>query len=122
MSPTEAIETSSEIRMQVAGQKRIGVTELARGTAWRKKLAECRVLEVIDRNTTAGWLLSEEGMASLLETISYFEAEAERAQVAYLIETRRNADDWKAGADLHRDIDRLAESSLAQMKAAFDDD
>ena len=122
MPIADTLEMSSAIRSQVVEQQRIGVTELARGTAWRKRLADCKILEVIDRGSTAGWLLSKEGMASLLDTISYFELEAERAQVAYLVETRSSYNDWKAGEDLHRAIDGNASEVLGSLKAAFDAD
>lgn len=120
MLPAEALEMSGAIQRRVVGQQRIGVTELARGKEWRKKLADCKILEVIDRGATAGWLLSQEGMNSLLDTIAYFEEEAERAQVAYLVETRSSLSDWKAGDDLHHAIDAEAEEVLGKLKAAFD--
>ena len=122
MSPAELLETSESIRQRVVGQQRVSVTELARGTAWRKQLADCKLLEVVDRNTTAGWLVSEEGMAALLDTISYFESEAERAQIAYLIETRRDETSWKSGTDLQEAVDRNAESSIERLKAALNGD
>jgi len=120
MNTAEVLEMSGSIRRQVAGQQRIGVTELARGTAWRDKLAEHEILEVVDRGATAGWLLSQDGMASLLDTIAHFEEEAERAQVACLVHARASRNNWKTGDDLHQAIDAIADGALNDMKTAFD--
>ena len=120
MVPIEALEMSSAIQSKVVDQQRISVTELARGTTWRKKLVDCKILEVADRGSTIGWLLSQEGMSSLLETISYFESEAERAQMAYLIEVRKSHDDWKSGAELTQAVADNVDETLTKLKAVFD--
>lgn len=104
------------------GQQRISVTELARGTAWRKKLASCRLLEVVDRGSSIGWLVSDKGMKALLDTISYFESEAESAQVAYIVESRASYDDWKSGDALKQAVETHAEDTIAILEAAFQDD
>ena len=120
MVPIEALEMSSAIQSKVVDQQRISVTELARGTTWRKKLVDSKILEVADRGSTIGWLLSQEGMSSLLETISYFESEAERAQMAYLIEVRKSHDDWKSGAELTQAVADNVDETLTKLKAVFD--
>ena len=120
MALEETLELSGNIRSRAASQARIGVTELARGTAWRSKLEECKLLEVVERGATAGWLLSSEGMQSLLDTIAYFEAEAERAQVACLLQMRSTYDDWKTGTELRDAVDSELESMLPRLKEAFD--
>lgn len=122
MVSAEALEMSNAIRSRATERQRIGVTELARGTAWREKLVGCKILEVVDRGSTAGWLLSQEGMSSLLDTISYFEEEAERAQVAYIVEARSARDDWNAGEDLRQAVEAEAENTLGKLKAALDGD
>ena len=121
MNASEALLVGNAIRNQVVGKQRIGVTDLARSTAWRKMLAECKVLEVVDRGSTAGWLLSEEGMASLLDTISYFEEEAERTQVAYIVEKREGYRDWASGDALKRRIAEDAANVVANLETMFHD-
>lgn len=122
MSPAETLEVSNVIRNRVMNQQRISVTELARNTTWRKKLASCRLLEIVDRGSSVGWLVSNKGMEALLDTISYFEAEAESAQVAYIVEARTGRDDWKSGPALKQDIDAHAKETIAALEAAFYDD
>ena len=122
MNAAEALVASDAIRSRVIGQQRVGVTDLARSTAWRKKLAECKMIEVVDRGSTVGWLLSEDGLASLLDTISYFESEAERTQVAYVVEMREGYRDWASGDKLRKQVAEAADDVVAELEAAFDGD
>ena len=119
MNPAETLEMSNAIRNRVINQQRISVTELARGTAWRKKLTSCCLLEVVDRGSSVGWLVSNKGMDALLDTIAYFESEAESAQIAYIVESRSGYDEWKSGTELKQDIDAHAEETISKLEAAF---
>ena len=120
MDASEALSMSEHIQNRFAVQDRISVTELARGTEWRRRLADCGVLEVVDRGATAGWLLSSDGMQALLDTISYFEAEAERTQVAYIVESRARYEDWRSGADLSAAVADIATSEIERLAGAFE--
>ena len=120
MSPVDTLDLSDSIRRQVVGRPRISVTELARGNAWRDELVQCDIMEVVDRGSTAGWLLSEAGMAALLDTIAYFESEAESAQIAYIVESRSGYSNWKSGKDLQETIASSAVDTIAVLEAAFD--
>ena len=119
MNASEALMASNAIRNRAIGQQRIGVTDLARSTSWRKKLAENKMIEIVDRGSTVGWLLSDEGLSSLLETISYFESEAERTQVAYVVEMREGYREWSSGDSLRKQIAEGAEDVLADLEASF---
>jgi hypothetical protein len=76
-----------------AGSYRIGVTELARNPKWRETLPELGVMQIMDRKTTAGWLISDAEMDEIcadLENYKKLMREQEEAEtVRTIIETRQ---------------------------------
>lgn len=91
MSPNEMLERAGSVRDSVLGRPRISATELARSKDWRERLPKEGVIEVTDRGGTAGWLVSDEDMRSLVEGYAYLEQEVERAQVAAMLGARRGS-------------------------------
>ena len=116
------LRTVDGIRGSVAGSKRMSVTDFARSNTWRKLLPKCDVIEVVDRSATAGWLLSDKGMRSLLDNITYLEDELERAQIALIFKQREGRDDWASGEELQAGALKLLDEDLDAARAAIDGD
>ena len=79
---------------------RVGLSDFSHGRKWRDDLAEAVVLEIVDRTETAGWLLSDEGMGSLVERIESLEAELEQARLSAIFEARAHRESWAQGEQL----------------------
>lgn len=110
------------MRASVVGSQRMSVTDFARGTAWRKTLPKCDIIEVVDRASTAGWLLSDKGLHALLDNIAYLEDELERAQIALIFNQREGRDDWASGETLRVGALSLLGENLDAATAAIDGD
>lgn len=121
MQPKALLDTTNNIRSRTVAQSRISVTDLARSTSWRKTLKKDRVVEVLDRGTQVGWLLSPDGMQALLDTMDYLETELERAQIAYLHAQRFQDENWLSGADLAESAANYLDANYETMQAALDD-
>ena len=91
MSPNEVLDRAGSVRDTVLGRSRISATDLARSKEWRERLPREGVIEVTDRGGTAGWLVSDEDMRSLVEGYAYLEQEVERSQVAAMLDARRDS-------------------------------
>ncbi|MCI8367809.1 MAG: hypothetical protein HFJ66_09500 [Eggerthellaceae bacterium] len=91
MAPFDTIDRASAIGRRVSGDVRISVTELSRGNEWRSQLPVAGVIEITDRGDTAGWLLSDEDMRSLVASIALLEEELEQAQIAAMFKAREGA-------------------------------
>lgn len=95
------------MRAASSGQRRISVTDLARGKDWRAELPEVGVMEVTDRGETAAWLLSDADMKALAEGYALLEEELEQAQVSAIFSAREGYHDLRSGSDL-KDAARTA--------------
>lgn len=79
---------------------RIGLSDFSHGRKWRDDLAEKGVLEIVDRSETAGWLVSDESMGSLVDRIGTLEDELEQARLEVLFAARAHRDSWMQGEEL----------------------
>lgn len=120
MAPEATIDRVNAVRNSVRATRRINVTELARGKAWREELPECNVMEIIDRGANAGWLVSDAVMGAILDTIDYLEARLEQASMAAIVNARRGYDDWMEGDDLGRAALAALDERGDEMRAALD--
>ncbi len=111
MAPMELLNRAARISSCVSRDSRISVTELSRGTDWRKRLPDMGIIEVTDRGDTAAWLVSDEDMQALIKCCRLLEEELERAQIAAIFETRKDAQP-KTGAELKR----AAHAAFARRK------
>ncbi len=114
MSPA-SLENVENIRKVKDAKPRIGLTELSRSKSWQKQMTEYAVVELTDRNETAGWLVSPEGMESLLDRIDELEQELERLEVDSLITSRRGHGDFVGGRELAGAAKGLLGERLASM-------
>jgi len=96
---TQTVEDVEKIRRGFDMESRIGITQLGRSREWRKHLEDHAALEVLDRNQTAGILLSPEIFKSLLAYLDNVDQELEQAQVEQLYGNRKEMD-WASGEDL----------------------
>ena len=95
----EMREDVEKIRRGFEAGSRVGVTQLGRSTQWRSDLERLSVLEILDRNQTAGILLSPTMYNSLLEYLDHVDKALEQAQVEQLFEHRKEMH-WSSGEDL----------------------
>ena len=120
MAPEATMDRANAVRNGVRTTRRVNVTELARGKAWREQLPECDVMEIIDRGANAGWLVSDAGMGAMLDTIDYLEERLERASMAAIANARRGYEDWAEGDDLARAALAALDERGDAMKAVLD--
>lgn len=117
----DMLQTVKKIRggFQVDGY--INVTQLSRSTAWKKRLQEMDAMQVLDRNQTAGVLMTKDAYVAVMDYIDALEKELDDAQVSALLAARQNMDDWTEGDDLAG----KAEDSLVKrsdyLQGIFDD-
>ena len=121
MAPLDTIDRASAIGRRVAGDVRISVTELSRGNEWRAQLPVAGVIEITDRGDTAGWLLSDEDMRSLVESIALLEEELERAQIATLFKSRENSKP-QTGKALKNAANKAFAARKSQLREIVDAD
>lgn len=114
MAPEATIDKANALRNSVRTTNRVNVTELARGKAWREKLPECDVMEIIDRGANAGWLVSDAGMGAMLDMIDYLEERLEQASMAAIVNARHNYQNWMEG-------DNLATAALSALDQKGED-
>lgn len=120
MAPEATIDRANAVRDGIRATRRVNVTELARGKAWRDELPECDVMEIVDRGANAGWLLSDAGMGAMLDTIDYLEERLEQASMAAIVNARRGYDEWMEGDDLAKAALAALDERGGEMKAALD--
>lgn len=92
MSPTELLQRADAVRDAAAKRAKMSVTELSRGKAWRYELPRVGVIEITDRGDTAGWLISSEDMAAIIEGYTRLQEEVEQAQIDALFASRPDTD------------------------------
>lgn len=120
MASEATMDKANAVRDSVRATRRVSVTELARGKAWRDALPECDVMEIIDRGANAGWLVSDAGMGAMLDMITYLEERLEQASMAAIVNARRGYDDWMEGDDLARAAIAALDERGDDMRAALD--
>ena len=96
---------------------RIGLSDFSHGRKWREDLADTAVIEIVDRADTAGWLVSDEGMNSLIERIETLEEELEQARLSSIFAARAGRSDWKEGHSLAD----AAKKSARKRRAAIEE-
>lgn len=112
--PPLTMEQRTTRFLEMAGsEKRIGVSEFARGKAWRKSLEETGCVEVTDRSDTVGLLLTPEYASELASYIQQLENELEQAQIEMIFELRRQYSAPKSGKELE-------DAALAEFNARED--
>ena len=97
---------------------RIGLSDFSHGRKWRDDLGKASVIEIVDRTETAGWLVSDEGMASLVGRIEALEDELEQARLSALFAARAGRADWKSGAELADAAKKSARARRASIERA----
>lgn len=120
MALEATIDRANAVRAGARATRRVNVTELARGKAWREQLPECDVMEIVDRGANAGWLVSNAGMGAMLDAIDYLEERLEQASVAAIVNARRGYENWMEGDDLAHAALEALERRGDKMKAALD--
>lgn len=113
MPPTTMEEKASRFCGMAGIGQRIGMSEFARGKAWRSDLADAGCVEVTDRSDTVGLLLTTDYAKELSDYIKQLESELEQAHIEMLFELRKNYADPTSGAD-------LADAALAEFDARED--
>ena len=80
---------------------RIGVTDLQKDTrGWRRKLKASGLIEITDRNSTAGYLVSVETIQRLAQDFEEQERLIEEQAVQAMFNARSDVADWKSGITL----------------------
>lgn len=113
MSPLAQEEKARQFCGMAAGGQRVGISEFARGKAWRSLLSEAGCVEVIDRAGTVGLLLTPDYAEDVSAYIAQLESELEQAYVRALFEMRGDYSEPVGGAE-------LAEAALAEFDAHED--
>ncbi|QKY70442.1 hypothetical protein [Lentibacillus sp. CBA3610] len=98
--PNDMLQTVEKIRggFQVDGY--ISVTQLSRSTDWKKTLQKMDAMQVLDRNKTAGVLMTKDAYVGVMDYIDALEKELDAAQVSTILAERQHMDDWTEGDDL----------------------
>ena len=113
--PPELAQKLENAWTQATTTRRIGLSDFSHGRKWRDELEESGLMEIVDRDKTAGWLVSQDSLAALMEHVNELEKELEQIQIAALFSIRENRDDWSKGTEL---ADKAKESFLTR-KASF---
>ena len=84
-------------------------------------LSDAGVVEITDRGGTAGWLLSAEDMAAIVEGYSYLEEQLERMQIAALFEARNDSQPL-SGEALKAAVRETFDARKAELRGVVDGD
>lgn len=96
---------------------RIGLSDFSHGRKWRDELVSSPILEIVDRAETAGWLISDDGLGSLVRRIEELEEEIEQARLAAIFAARSSRDTWLERDDLAA----AAKASARARREAIED-
>ena len=119
MAPYAALERMGSMRDLVSGRSRISVTELTRGKEWRERLPESGVIEITDRGDTAGWLVSDDDMAAIVESYAYLEEQLEQTQIAAMFSTRSDARP-QSGDELATSVANAFDARKSALRSVVD--
>ena len=97
---------------------RIGLSDFSHGRKWREDLADASILEIVDRTETAGWLISDDGLNSLVGRIEELEQELEQARVEMIFAARAYRDTWLEGTELADGAKKSAQARRAAIEEA----
>lgn len=120
MAPS-ALDRIEDIQSKVQHVPRVTLTELARGKGWRKELPECGLMELVDRGETSGWLISDEYMGELLQSLRELAEGEERREIQAMMDARAEYQDWLGGQALAEKAAASLKARKEAMKAAFDE-
>ena len=83
---------------------RIGVTDLQKDTrGWRRKLNKSGLIEITDRNSTAGYLVSVETIQQLAQDFEEQERLIEEQAIQAMFNARISSAERKSGTELAED-------------------
>ena len=116
----DIMERAQAVREAAASDSRVGLTELARSSAWRKSLEERGLLEIVDRTDTTGYLVSVEAMNELLDSINELESQLERFTVQQLFIARGDKERWQSGDELAQGAKSSLRKRSAKVRAFLD--
>ena len=113
MAP-ELLQRVEDVCALTRSHHRIGLSEFSHGRHWRDDLHEQGIIEIMDRDKSAGWLISWECLNALTLRIQELEEDRERQAIETLIADRQDRTNWKRGNE-------LAESAKTELHAHFDE-
>ena len=121
--PPFALEEKASRFCEVAeAPGRLGMSEFARGRAWRASLQEAGCVEVTDRADTVGVLMTPDYARGLSDYIRQLEGELEQAHVEALFELRRDYSAPESGADLAQAASACFDAREAGIREFLDGD
>lgn len=115
--PTDA--ATKRVQDAYAGARnatRIGLSDFSHGRKWREDLAQAELIEIVDRTETAGWLISDNSLALLMERIENLEEELEQMHIEAIFAARASRNNWLEGEDLAK----AAKKSAKQRRNAIE--
>lgn len=113
MSPLLQEGAAREFQRMAEGPRRVGISEFARGKAWRDTLDVAGCVEVTDRTGTVGLLLTPSYAESLSAYIAELEKELEASHIRALFDLRKDYSEPLGG-------EALAAAALAELDAHKD--
>ncbi|RNF39972.1 hypothetical protein [Planococcus salinus] len=96
----ELLRSFEKVRHDFQMGTQVGLTQLGCSATWREKLKQAGVLEVLDRNDTAGVLIEPEVFQAILDYLDLMDEELEEAQIDALVKHRKDARDFASGKEL----------------------
>ncbi len=117
----EVLENVEKIRRGFDAESRVGVTQLGRSTQWRNALEKVSVLEILDRNQTAGILLSPSLYKDLIEYLDDIDKILEQVKVEQLFDHRKEMK-WTSGEDLAEKAKESLQKRQEHIRGLLDGD
>ncbi|RSX52237.1 hypothetical protein D2E25_1650 [Bifidobacterium goeldii] len=99
----------------------ITLTDLNRSNAWRSQLADNGIVEVMDRNDTAAYLLTPQALYDLVDAVRERDAEIETMSVRAMFEARKHRTDVKTGSELREAAQESLARRLTMLHEVLDD-
>lgn len=99
----QLIEEVSSVLGGFALGSHVGVTELQRTAAWRDKLNQMKMLEILDRHETFAVMMKPELFDALRTYVSALEEQVEQLQLDRLFAHRAHAN-WQSGEELQASV------------------
>ena len=93
-------ERAEAMREASKEDSRVTLTDLSRSNAWRGRLSDKGILQLMDRSDTAAFIVSVDAMNELLDSLDDYEEQLETASVRELFEARRNRTESQSGSAL----------------------
>lgn len=115
-------EKVAEFQAAVGSARSVGISEFARTKTWREKLPELGCLEIVGRGGAIGYLLDPAYARAVSSRISELEDELDRAQVAAIVEARKNRSGLKSGAELEKAAREYLDAHGEEIERVIDGD